>query len=150
MQTTKATETIKTIKRANWRDAIQDALNELDLKIAEHFPKTTWDYIIFSDLAKISDFKAAQLHNIKISASIYHEMPVEESGRIVIMPRSYSGLLPVMNDEGLMVLDSNNLPVLMMQERLVSYMVVRQSAPFAAPQFRMTLPSYCYLLKLED
>lgn len=146
----KAMETVKTIKRADWRDAIQDALNELDLRIAEHFPKTTWDYIIFADLPKIDSFKATQLHNIKISATLYHQMPVEESGRIVIMPRSYSGLLPVINDEGLMVLDSNNLPVLMMQERVVSYMVVKQSEPFSQPQFRLTMPSYAYMLKLED
>lgn len=146
----KAMETVKTIKRADWRNAIQEALNELDLRVAEYFPKTTWDFVIFADLPKIDSFKATQLHNIKISATLYHVMPLEEKGRIVIMPRSYSGLLPVMNDEGLMVLDSNNLPVLMMQERIVSYMVVKQSEPFATPQFRITMPSYAYMLKLED
>lgn len=150
MENSKAMETVKIIKRAIWRDAIQDALNELDLRVAEHFPKTTWDYVIFSDLAKIDTFKATQLHNIKISATLYHEMPLEESGRIVIMPRSYSGLLPVMNDDGVMVLDSNKLPVLMMQERIVSYMLVKASEPFAIPEFRITMPSYAYMLKLED
>lgn len=147
----KAMETVKTIKRAEWRDAIQNALNELDLKIAEHFPKTTWDFVIFADLPKIDTFKATQLHNIKISATLYHVMPKEEEGRIVIMPRSYTGLLPVMNDEGVMVLDSNNLPVLMMQERVVSYIVYKHhTEPFSTPEFRITMPSYAYMLKLED
>lgn len=143
-------ENVKTVKRKYWRFAIQAALKELDIKIAAHFPRTTWDYVIFSDLSKIDSFKASQLHNIKLSAVLYHEMPPDEGGRIVIMPRSYSGLLPVMNDEGLMVLDSNNLPVLMPQERVVSYILMKQGKPYAEPQFKITLPSYAYMLKLED
>lgn len=150
MDATKSVENTKTIKRPNWRFATNAALKELDIKIAEHYPRTTWDYIVFSDLAKIDSFKASQLHHIKLSAILYHEMPPDERGRIVIMPRSYSGLLPVMNDEGLMVLDSNKLPVLMMQERIVSYIVMKQSEPYAEPQFIIRMPSYAYMLKLED
>lgn len=150
MDATKHVENTKTIKRPNWRFATNAALKELDIKIAEHYPRTTWDYIVFSDLAKIDSFKASQLHNIKLSAILYHEMPPEEQGRIVIMPRSYSGLLPVVNDEGVMVLDTNNLPVLMMQERIVSYILVNQNELFAEPQFKITMPSYAYMLILED
>lgn len=143
-------ETVATIKRNHWREGIQDALNELDMRIQTHYPKTTWDYVAIGDVSSIETFKPTKLHNIKYSGGFYQKMPKEENGRILVMPRSYSGLLPVMDENGLLILDSNKLPVLVHQERVVAWFIKSSAQPFAEPQFRLSTPEYAYLLKLED
>jgi len=128
------------IKRAEWRETVQHCLDEIDAIL----PSPNWDYIIFGDESQIDSFKPLPLKNIKLSATLFMEMPPEEKGRIVILPRSYK---VTVTDY-----DENENPIgLKKIDKPVSFLVYHAKRnPFDAPQFRLATPSYAYLIKIVE
>lgn len=141
----------KTVKRENWRNALDEALKLLDKRI-QSLAGTgyRYEYIVFGDVQNLSDYKAPKCKQLKLAVTMYHPMPEEEKGRIVIIPRKVTGFFPATDAEGNPLLNENGLPQVRLEEHPLAWLEQDAAKPFEAPQFKIAEPNLAFLIKFKE